>query len=138
MAEQTNPFGDLTKMLEQFKVPGVDMSAIVEARRKDIEAIVEANKTAYDSMQALARKQTEMLSTAMQDIQEAAKGLSGGAGITDPKKHAEVARNACVKALADMKDLAEIATKSQTEAMASITQRANEHMAEIRKMLERK
>jgi phasin family protein len=132
MADQTNPFGDLTKMLEQFKVPGVDMSALIESRRKDIEAIVEANKTAYDSMQAVARKQTEMLSRAMQDIQAAAT-----TGITDPGKQTEVARNACLKALEDMKDLAEIARKSQAEAMASITQRANEHVEEIKKMLQR-
>jgi phasin family protein len=131
MAEQTNPFGDLTKMLEQFKVPGVDMSALMESRKKDIEAIVEANKSAYDSMQAVARKQTEMLTRAMQDIQAAAT-----AG-TDPGKQTEVARNACVKALEDIKDLAEIARKSQTEAMTSITQRANEHMEEIKKMLQR-
>ncbi|MDR5754535.1 MULTISPECIES: TIGR01841 family phasin [Caballeronia] len=132
MAEQTNPFGDLTKMLEQFKVPGVDMSALMESRKKDIEAIVEANKSAYDSMQAVARKQTEMLTRAMQDIQAAA---TAGA---DPTKHTEVARNACVKALEDIKDLAEIARKSQTDAMTSITQRANEHMEEIKKMLQRK
>jgi len=133
MAEQTNPFADLTKMLEQFKVPGVDMSSIVESRRKDIEAIVEANKTAYESMQALARKQTETFTQAMQDIQEAAKS-----GIADPGKQADVARSACVKALEDMKDLAEIARKSQADAMASITQRANEHVDEIKKMLQRK
>jgi phasin family protein len=119
-------------MLEQFKVPGVDMSALMESRKKDIEAIVEANKSAYDSMQAVARKQTEMLSRAMQDIQEAA------AAGTDPGKQTEVARNACVKALEDIKDLAEIARRSQTEAIASITQRANEHMEEIKKMLQRK
>jgi phasin family protein len=120
-------------MLEQFKVPGVDMSAFVESRKKDIEAIVDANKIAYDSMQSLARKQTEMLKQAMQDIQEAAK-----AGIGDPSKQADVARNACVKALEDMKDLAEIARKSQADTMASITQRANDHVDEIKKMLQRK
>jgi phasin family protein len=133
MAEQTNPFGDLTKTLEQFKVPGVDMSALVESHKKDIEAIVEANKTAYDAMQAFARKQTEMLTQAMQDIQAATKG-----GAADPSKHAEVARDACQKALEDMKDLAEIARKSQVEAMASLTKRANEHAAEIKQMLQRK
>ena len=58
MAEQTNPFGDLTKTLEQFKVPGVDMSALVESHKKDIEAIVEANRTAYEAMQAFAEKRT--------------------------------------------------------------------------------
>jgi phasin family protein len=132
MIDQTNPFGDLTKMLEQFKVPGVDMSAIVESRRKDIEAIVEANTTAYESMQAVARKQQEMLARAMQDIQAAASS-----GISDPAKQAEVARDAYLKAIDDMKDLAEIARKSQADAMASITQRANEHMEEIKKMLQR-
>lgn len=133
MAESTNPFGDLTKMLEQFKVPGVDMSALVESRKKDIEAIVEANRSAYDSMQQLARKQTEMLTRAMQDIQEAAK-----AGLSAPEKQTEVARNACLKALDDFKDLAEIARKSQADAMANITQRANDHIEEIKDMLQRK
>jgi phasin family protein len=135
VAEQPNPFGDVMKMFEQFKVPGVDMSALLDSRRKDIEAIVEANRTAYDSMQALARKQAEMLNQAMQNIQEAAKRLSNGTSLSDPTKHAEVARNACVKALEDMKDLAEISRRSQAEAMASITRRATEHMEEIRKML---
>jgi len=32
MADPKNPFEDLTRMLEQFKVPGVDMSALVESR----------------------------------------------------------------------------------------------------------
>ena len=125
-----NPFGDLTKMFEQFKVPGVDMSAIVDARRKDIEALVEANKAAYEGMQALATKQAEMLQQAMQGIQSAAGG--------DPAKQAELARKACEKALSDMKELAEIARKSQTDAMASITQRATQNMQEIKKMMQPK
>lgn len=133
MADQTNPFGDLTKMLEQFKVQGVDMTALVESRRKDIEAIVEANKSAYDAMQAFARKQTEMLTQAMQDIEAAAR-----VGAADPGAHAELARNACLKAVEDLKDLAEIARKSQIDAMASLTRRANEHASEIKQMLTRK
>ena len=125
-----NPFGDLTKMFEQFKVPGVDMSAIVDARRKDIEALVEANKAAYEGMQALASKQAEMFQQAMQ-------GIQGAAG-SDPAKQAELARKACEKALSDMKELAEIARKSQTDAMASITQRATQNMQEIKKMMQPK
>ena len=136
MTNEANPFGDLAKMIEQFKVPGVDMSAIVEARRKDIEALVEANKAAYEGMQALVRKQTEMLTQAMQGIQEAASGATGGLGLADPAKQAELARNAYTKALADMRDLVEIARKSQVDAMASITKRANEHLQEIRQMMQ--
>ena len=136
MAKDSNPFGDVTKMIEQFKLPGVDLAAIVEARRKDIEALVEANKAAYESMQALAHKQTEMLTQAMQGIQEAVKeAASGKGGLPDPKKQAELARDAWKKTLVDMKEMAELARKSQADAMAGLTQRAAQSVEEIKKMM---
>jgi len=129
----SNPFGDVTKMMEQFKLPGVDMAAIVEARRKDIEALVEANKAAFESMQALARKQTEMLTEAMQGMQEAAKGFTGGsAAAADPAKQAEGARKGFEKTLAGMKELAEMVRAAQSDAMAHITQRATQQMQDIK------
>jgi len=39
MANPEMPFMDINQLLQQFKVPGVDVSAIMEARRKDIEAL---------------------------------------------------------------------------------------------------
>ena len=131
-----NPFEDVKKMMEQFKMPGVDMSAIVSARQKDIQALMEANKATYESMQAIARKQTEMLSEAMQGMQQAAKGAAGAVG--DPAKQGEAVRKAFEKTLADMKELAEMARSSQTDVMALITKRANEHLEEIRQMMQLK
>ena len=84
----SNPFGDLSTMLEQFKVPGADMSSFIEARRKDVQALVEANQAAYAAMQALARTQSDMLTQAMQGIQESAKGLTSG-DAADAAKQAE-------------------------------------------------
>jgi phasin family protein len=136
MATEINPFGDMKKMLEQLKMPGVDMTAIVEARRKDVEALVEANKAAYESMQAMARKQSEMMVEAMQAMQEVAKGAASG-GI-DPAKQTEVVRSAFEKTIADMKELAEMALRSQSDAMAHITQRAAEHVDEIKKLMQPK
>ncbi|HSV59446.1 MAG TPA: TIGR01841 family phasin [Variovorax sp.] len=132
MATETDPFGDVKKMLEQFKMPGVDMAAIVEARRKDVEALVEANKSAYESMQAIVRKQTEMMAESMQVMQEAAKSAA------DPAKQTEVVRSAFEKTITDMKELAEMARRSQSDAMAHITQRAAEHMEEIKKLMQPK
>lgn len=132
----SNPFGDLTTMLEQFKVPGVDMTSLIDARRKDVEALVEANKAAYEAMLALARTQTEMLTQAMQVTQGSAKGLtSGKLGVPDAAKQAEGARDAWEKMLADMKSLAEMAHKSQADAVASLAGRAKENMEEVQQML---
>jgi len=128
----TDPFGDMKNMLEQLKMPGIDMGAILEAGRKDVEALVEANKSAYEAMQAIARKQTEMMAESMQVMQEAAKGAG------DPAKQTEVVRSAFEKTIADMKEIAEMAKRSQTDAMAHITQRAAEHMEEIRKLMQLK
>jgi len=127
-----NPFAELSKMYEQFKMPGLDLSVIADARRKDVEALVQANKAVYDGMQALAAKQTEMFRQAMADIQ----GAVGAAG-TKPAEQAELARKAYEKALADMKELAEIARKSQVEAMASISERASQNLQEIRDMVKK-
>jgi phasin family protein len=133
-----NAFGDLTKMVEQFKLPGVDTAEIVAARREDIDALVQANQAAYQGMQALANKQADMLKQAMQDIQAAVKGASGGVGVGDPAKQGELARKAYEKVLGDMKDLAEIARKSQADAMASITKRGTENLEEVKKMMKLK
>jgi phasin family protein len=136
--DMSNAFGDLTKMLEQFKLPGVDTQEIVEARRKDIDALAQANQAAYEGMQALANKQSELLKTAMADIQSAVKAAASGGGARDPGKQGELARKAYEKVLGDMKDLAEIARESQTDAMAKITQRGTEHLDEVKKMMKLK
>jgi phasin family protein len=132
----SNAFGDLTKMFEQFKLPGVDTAEIEAARRKDVEALVQANQAAYEGMQALANKQADMLKQAMEDIQAAVKGAAGSVG--DPAKQGELARKGYEKVLSDMQDLAGIARKSQSDAMVSITQRGTQHLEEVKKMMKLK
>ena len=137
-----NPFRDLTKTFEQFKMPGVDMAAFVDARRKDVEALVAANKVTYEAMQALAHTQTEMLTQAMQGMQASAKGmLAEGAGLgkdagkgADMAQHTEAANKAWQKMLVDMKQLAEMANKAQAEAMSGLSARVTENMASAKGM----
>jgi phasin family protein len=136
MANPTNPFGDVTKMMEQFKMPGIDMTAIVQAQRKGIESLVEANKAAFESMQALAKRQTEMMTEAMQDMQTAAK--NGVGGMTDPTKQAELVRKGFEKTLAGMKELAEMARQAQSDAVARLTKSASDGVQNIKAMAKSK
>lgn len=130
--DPANPFGDLTKMLEQVKVPGVDMGAIIESRRKDMEALMATNKATFEAMQQIAAKQAEIFAQAMQSIQDGAKTLAqGGAVVPDPARHAELARKAYEKAVGDMGALADMARKAQADAMAGITERARQSLQEF-------
>jgi len=130
-----HPFRDLTKTLEQFKVPGVDMSAFVNARRKDVEALTAANKAAYEALQDLGRTQTDMLTHAMKGMQESAEGmLREGIKGADTTKQAEAARVAWQRMLADIKELAELARKSQAQAVAGLTETATESTKVIKNL----
>jgi hypothetical protein len=134
-----NPFGNLDKLMEQFKVPGVDINAIVEARRKDMEAVIAANQATFAAMQQIATKQTEILTQAFQSAQQGAQQLTQGiGGVVDPVKQADLARKAYEKALADMKELTEMAQKAQTTAMSGITARAQQSVQELTKLMQPK
>jgi hypothetical protein len=43
MATPSSQITDFSKILESFKFPGVDMTSLLEARRKDVEALAQAN-----------------------------------------------------------------------------------------------
>jgi len=136
MATPTDPFTDFTKLLEQYKLPGVDMSALIAARRKDIEALTEANKVAYAGMQALVQKQTEILSKSMQDMQAATQKMTASGNPADVMtKQGEFVQQGLQTAFNNMRELAEMAQKAQAEALAVITRRAEQSMEEARNLM---
>ena len=135
-ADSLKMFGDLGKMMEQFKVPGVDMNAIIESRRKDMDALVAANQEIMGAMQQIAQKQAEILTQAMLAAQAGVQNLDKG--MADPTRQAEVARKAYETAVHDMKELADIARKAQADALAGITERAQQSVQEIQKFMQAK
>ncbi|MCX4162687.1 MULTISPECIES: phasin family protein [Paraburkholderia] len=132
-----NPFGDVFKLLEQFKLPGFDVPAIMEARRKDVEALVTANQTALQGMQSLAQKQAEMLRSTLGELQSLATKVSA-AGATPSAQTAELVQQSLHKALADMQQLAQAAYKSQAESYAVIAKRVEENVEELKTLLQQK
>lgn len=134
-----NPFVDFIKILEQFKLPGLDMASVIEARRKDIDALTEANKTAYEGMRTLVQKQTEILVQTMQDMQAAAQqSLAGGAMGGDMAKQQELIQGALHKAFQNMQELAEIARKAQLDATRTITERVKANTDEFKARIQQK
>lgn len=138
MANNEMPFMDVTRMLEQFKLPGVDVNALVEARRKDVEALVKANQQAYQGVQALTQRQAEILTAAASSMQANLGGMAGKAPTEMATKQAEMARQAFDKALVDMRELAEIVTRSQAQAYEALSKRFQEHVQEFQKAFQPK
>lgn len=139
MANPNMPFMDVNELLAQFKVPGVDINALMEARRKDIEALVTANRQAYEGMQLLAHRQAEMLKEAMTEWQAATEDMmSGKSPEAGAATHAELGKQTFEKALANMRELAEMATKSQSEAWEVVTRRFHENLEQLKQLMQPK
>ena len=117
---------NFTKLMSQFRLPGVDFAALVDRERKNIEALAEANRIAFEGWQLLVRRQAEIL-------QETMKEVVANAGQQDAiKKRADLAKEGFEKALANMRELAEMATKSQKEAFDVVRKRIEENVEGIR------
>jgi len=130
MEKTTAPFVDIAKIMGQFKLPGIDMSAILEARRKDIEALTQANTIAFEGVQSLAQKQAEILRESMEEAQLAMHRMAAGTAPANATKQGELVQQAFQKALANMQALAEMAGKSQVEAFDVISKRVQRNIQE--------
>ncbi|WP_242434441.1 phasin family protein [Candidatus Competibacter denitrificans] len=130
----------MTKLFSDVKIPGFDMKAAMDAQRKNIEALNAANQAAVQGMQAVAQRQAEILSQAVSEISTIAQQLASASNNPQEltSKQAEVARKAFEQALANARELAEIVSKSNTEAFAIINKRVSESLQELKALVANK
>jgi len=131
LAEQWEKF-DFAKAADQFKMPGLDAQALVDYQKRNLEAFTSANKIAMAGAQAMISRQAEIL---RQGVEEASKAFSelNAAGTPQDKlvKQAELAKGAYEAALANLRELSEMASKSNGEAAELLSTRVSESFGEF-------
>jgi len=142
METQTSPanlLGEIGRIIERFRLPGLDAAAILEARRKDIEALAEANRIALAGAQDLSHKQGEILQKTLQELQTLVRDSSVAGSLTQsPAQLGDLLQKTLHQTLGNMRDLAEVAYKSQTDAFNAVGQRVQHNIEELRALLLRK
>jgi len=127
------------KMLGDFKIPGVDMQSLMSAQEKNIAALKQANQHAAEGLKALAKRQMEMMQQVMQGAASAAQQVAASSGPKEAAaKQAEVAKAAFEQAVANMREMAELVSKSSSQAFEVITQRAAEGLEELKQLTTKK
>ena len=127
--------GDLGKLVEKFKVPGIDIGAIVDSQRKDMEALAEANKQAYEGIKALAKRRNEILQEALVQWQEAMKDATGKDAMS---RNAERAKKGVQQAIANFRELADMEAQSRSKAWKVLQDRFQENVTNLQKLLKPK
>ena len=127
MTEQYKEF------LGKFNMPNLDMSALVEAQNKNVQALTAANRAMLEGTKTLMKRQSEMVKQVVSEASEAAKSLGGAANPTEAaEKQLKLIENSVGEALANVAEISEMVRNTQEETAKLVTARFNESMTELR------
>jgi phasin family protein len=124
--------GDLGKLVSRLKLPGVDVAAIADSQRKDMEALAEANRQAYEGIKALAKRRDEILRAALVEWQDAMKDATAKDALS---KNADRARQGVKNAIDNVRELAEMEAETRRKAWKVVQDRFQENLANLQKLL---
>lgn len=121
----SNPFADMFKN-------NFDYNQILNTQRRNMEAASEAGQAAVENIQAISRRGAEIARENVEGALKASKDIfTSGTPETNLAKQAAYAKNAFEGALANLREVSEMAAKSCFEIFDVITARATESMDEL-------
>lgn len=133
--DPTKVVEQFSSALKQYKMPGVDVDALVASQKKNLEALTAANRVAFEGLQAVAKRQAEILQETMNETTKAVDQVAkAGSPAEIAAKQADLAKQAFERALGNMREMGEMAAKSNQEAANAINARISATFDEIRDM----
>jgi phasin family protein len=127
---------DVMKLFAEFRLPHfADLESLAQAQRRNLEALSAANKVALEGAQAVARRHMEIVQSAMGEMTEAMRGMGGTENPQErAARQAELMKAGYERAVANMKEIADLIQKSNSEALALLNKRFAEAMDEVKQM----
>jgi len=139
-----NPFSqfflqnDFSKAFQQYQAIPFEMKDLMETQRKNLQAFTEAQQLAVENMQAVAQRQTEIVSQIIEDNSNIAKELMGeGSPEQKLAKNAELFKKLYEKTTSNMQELSGMISKSGAETGKLLNKRVSASMGEIKSVLEK-
>ena len=133
--DYTNPFDffDYQKFLTAVKLPGVaGNEKAVAGSKKTLEAYAGASKAIYEGFNAFAKKQVEILNSAIANAKDATSELSTGNPSEAAVKSIELTKKSIEDAQTNVSGLVEIYEKTATETFEILNTRFLEGLSELK------
>lgn len=142
MAKNANPFADydftanpfakydFTKMWSEFKLPQIDVEAIMAAQQRNIDAVSTANKAAIEGFQVAARRQFDLVRETMEKGAEITQEYVALNPEEKLAKQGEYAKAAFETGLDNAREVTGIVTGAANEAAEVVNKRILEGFGE--------
>jgi phasin family protein len=134
MADRKQPFD-----LGELKMPDIDWHELMVAQQKNWAALGQANKVWLEGTQKVVRREVEILQSALAEAAEASMDMmKEGDARAAAEKRLDLAKSSFEKALGNIKELSEAASRANQEALDVIHQRALESLEEFKALIKTK
>ena len=139
MADTTKQANDFFKAWGDFKVPAFDFNGAFAIQRRNIEAFSAASQLISEGFQAVSRRQAELAQAGVEDFLATTKEvISSSSPEAGAAKQADFAKKSIQSTLDNVRELTEMFSKPQAEAMDILSKRAAEGMEEWSKAAKKK
>jgi phasin family protein len=113
-------------------LPEMDVDKLVEMNRKNFDALVRSASVAGEGAKAAAEKQREILQTAFKETSAMVQAFRPSGNPQEiVAKQSDYAKRAFEVAIQNTRDLAELTTKTTTDATKIIRDRIRESLSEL-------
>jgi phasin family protein len=136
-----NPFADFdfSKISGEFKLPTVNVETFVETARKNFATMTSLNTAAVEQMKTIAQRQGDMVRAAMEDFSKHGSEVLAAATVEEKAaKQIDFLKKSYDSAITNTKELADLYTKGQTEAVTALSARVAELTEEVKAALAKK
>jgi len=130
-ADYNRYFGDFSKLWQNGKA--FDVEGFVASQRKNVEALTAANQLAFEGVQALVRRQAEIVHENVEVLTKITRELTA-AGSPDDKlaKQTQLAKEAFENALGHVRELTGLVQKSSSQAVDVLSKRVADNLDEVK------
>lgn len=131
---------DFSKFFSEMKMPAMpDMEEVLNAHKRNLEALSEANRMALEGAQAVARRHMEIMQSTMAGLTSTMKEISvSETPATRVVKQTDLLKQAYENAVSNTRELGDLIQRSNAEAMQKLNNRFAEAMTEMKALFEKR
>ena len=132
-----NVMQEFTRMFSDMRLPAMpDVEGLLAAHRRNMETLSAANRVALEGAQIVARRNMEIMQQSISELSDTVRQLTTA---ESPQaralKQTELLKGAYERAVTNMKELADLIQRSNSEAVELLNNRFTEAMDEVKTIM---
>ena len=129
-----NAMQEFTRMFSDMRLPVMpDMEGLLAAHRRNMETLSAANRVALEGAQVVARRNMEIMQQSISDLSDTVRQLTTAESPqARAMKQTQLLKDAYERAVQNMRELADLIQRSNSEAVELLNNRFTEAMDEVK------